>query len=79
MIDKAFSAPKCVWLVRISQHSNRWLKKMWCAIPGPRLADLSDIWGEEHLNLERENCSDFEKQSKSGKVPKDAPTVDEID
>ena len=40
---------------------------MWGAIPGPRVEDLSDKWGEELLSLEKENSSDFEKQSTNGK------------
>ena len=40
---------------------------------------MSDIWESGLLSPERENSSDFERQSTSGKIPKDALAVDEID
>ena len=79
MIGKAFSVPKCVRLARTSHRSHQVLGKMRRALAGPRVDDLSKIWGEELLNLKRESNSDFEKQSTSGKVSNKAPAMDEID
>ena len=79
IMDKAFSGPKCVRLAKLSHHSHRLPKKIWSAVAGPRMDDLSDIWGEALLRLEREITSDFETQTRSGKVPKDAPAVDKTD
>ena len=45
MIDKAFSVFKCLRLARMSYHAHQLLKKLWGAVPGPRLDDLSDTWG----------------------------------
>ena len=75
MIDNAFSVSKCVRLVRIPRHSWQLLKKMWGALPGPRLEDLNDTWGEEILSLQMENLSEFEKQSPSVEVLKNARAV----
>ena len=44
-----------------------------------RVEDLSDICGEELLSFEKENSSDFEKQSASGKTLNTAQAVDEND
>ena len=63
MIDKAFFEPKCVRLARTSHRPHRLLREMWGAVSGTKVDDVSDIWGEELLNLEKENNSDFEKQS----------------
>ena len=59
MIDKAFSVPNCVQLARNSLHSHQLLNKMRGAVPGPRVVDLSDTWGEELLSLEKEKSSGF--------------------
>ena len=79
MIDKIFSVPKCVRLTRMSHHSHQLLQKMLGVVPGPRVEDLSDIWGEELLSLEKENSSDFEKQSARGKTLNNAQVKDEND
>ena len=63
MIEKVFAALKCVRLARMSHHSHQMLRRMLGAVPGPRVEDLSDTWGEELLSLEKENSSDFEMQS----------------
>ena len=44
LIDKAFSIPKCVRLVRMSHHSHRLLKKILGAVPGDQRENLSEIW-----------------------------------
>ena len=41
--------------------------------------DLSEIWGEEFLNLVKENTSDFERQNTIGKTTNSAQAVDEND
>ena len=43
------------------------------------MEDLSDIWGEELLSLERENTSDFERQNATGKTINCTQAVDEND
>ena len=68
MIDKVFFVPNCVRLARLSHHLHRLLRQMWGAVPGPRVDDLSDKWGEELLSLERDKSSYLEKQSTRGKV-----------
>ena len=45
MIDKAFSVFKCLRLAIMSYHAHQLLKKMWGAVPGPRVHDLSYTWG----------------------------------
>ena len=76
MIDMAFSEPKCVRLAGVPQDL---LMKMWGAVPGPRVEGLSDFWGEEILSLEKENSSDFEKQSTGGNVLNNGPAAEEND
>ena len=46
-------------LVEVSDHSHRLIRTMRVADPRLRVDDMSDIWGEELLSLERENSSDF--------------------
>ena len=48
-------------------------------MPGPRIEDLSDTWGEELLSLQKEISSDFEKHNSNCKVLLNAPAVDKID
>ena len=48
-------------------------------MPGPRLEDLSHIWGKEILSLEKENTSHFEKQNATGKMINNTQAVDEND
>ena len=79
IIDKAFSVPKCVRLRRMSHHSHRLLQMMPKVVPGNRVEDLSEIWGEELLNLEKENTSDFERQNAIGKATNNTQAVDVID
>ena len=50
LIDKAFSIPKCVRLVRMSHHSHRLLRKILGAVPGDQIEILSEVWGEELLS-----------------------------
>ena len=59
IIDKVFLVPRCVCLARVSHHSHQVLTKVWGAVLGLRVDDLSDIWGEELLSLAKENSSDF--------------------
>ena len=42
-------------------------------------ADLSEIWGEEHLGLESENTSDHERQNVIGRPMNEAPNLEEND
>ena len=70
MIDKAISVPKYVRRARMSYHSHQLLRKMFDAMPGPRVEYLSNIWGEKLLSIEKENSSNLEKQSASGKYSK---------
>ena len=79
MFDKVFAAPKCLRLSRMSHHSHQLLRRMLEVVPGPKLEDLSDTWGEELLSLEKENSSDFEMQSASGKTLNNTQAVDEND
>ena len=60
-------------------HSHRLLRKMWCAVLGPRVVVLSDIWGEKNFSLERGIFSYIEKQSTSDNVPNDVLAVDKTD
>ena len=76
MIDKAFSVPARVRLRRMSHHSHQQLKKKWPTVPGTRVEDLTDTWGDKLLSLERGNSSDLEKQSTNGKVIDNVPAVD---
>ena len=69
MNDKAFSVPKFVLLSRMLLR----------AVPGPKVENLSDIWGEELLKLEKEISSDIEKQTASGKTLKKARAVNDND
>ena len=43
LIDKTFSMPKCVRPARMSNHSNRPLKKILRAVPGDQRENLSEI------------------------------------
>ena len=79
MIDKAFSVPKCVQLARTSHQSHLLLRRMLGAVPGTGMEDLSETWVEELFSLEKENSSDFEKQSTGGKTLSNAQSVDEND
>ena len=49
------------------------------AVPGPRVEDLSDIWGEELSSLEREITSDFERQNATDKTINCTQAMDEND
>ena len=75
LIDKAFSVPKCVRLARMWNHSHQLLRKMLGAVPGDRREDLSEIWGEDFLSLEKENATDFERQNTIGKTTNNAQAV----
>ena len=46
LIDKVFSAPKCVRLARMSHQSHKLLRKILRAVLGNRREDLSEIWGK---------------------------------
>ena len=76
LIDKAFSVPKCVRLARMSNHSHQLLRKMLGAVPGDQREDLSEIWGEDFLSLEKKNASDFERQNTIEKTTNNAQAVD---
>ena len=47
------------------------------AVPGPRVEDLSDIWGEELLSLEKKNTRDFENQNAISKTINNTQAVEE--
>ena len=79
LIDKAFSVPKCVRLLRISHHSHRLLRKSLRTVPGEQRDNLSEIWGKEILGLEDENTSDFESQNTIGKPLNSNPAPEEND
>ena len=79
LIDKAFSVPKCVRLERMSNHSHRLLRKILGTVPGEQRDNLSEILGEELLNLEGENTSDFERQNTIGKPVNSTPVPEEND
>ena len=55
------------------------MKKIWGAVPTTMVDDLSEFSGVELLSYERENTSNFERQSSSGKVFKDALAVVKTD
>ena len=78
-VDKAFSVPKCVRLARMSHHSQRLLRKILGTVPRAQRDDLSEIWVEELLSLERENTSDFERQNATGKPMNIVPAQEEND
>ena len=42
------------------------LRKILGTVPREQRDDLSEIWGEEHLSLEDEKTSDFERQNTIG-------------
>ena len=46
LIDKVFSAPKCVRLAQMSHQSHKLLRKILGAVPGNQREDLSEIWGK---------------------------------
>ena len=77
LIDKAFSAPKCIRLARMSHHSHRLLRKIRGTVPREQRDDLSEIWGEELLSLESENTSNHERQNVIAKPVGGAPNVEE--
>ena len=79
LIYEAFSVPKCVRLARMSHHSHRMLQKMLGAVSVNRVEDLSEIWREELLSLEKENISHFERQNAFGKATSITQAVDEND
>ena len=79
LIDKAFSVPKCVRLARMSHHSHRLLRKIRGSMPREQRDDLSEIWGEELLSLEKENISDHERQNVIGIPVGGAPNMEEND
>ena len=79
LVDKAFSVPKCVRLARISHHSHKLLRKIRGTVPKELRDDLSEIWGEELLKLERENTSDHERQNVIGKPVGSAPNLEDND
>ena len=79
LVDKAFSASKCVRLARMAHHSHKLLKKILGTVPREQRDDLSKILGEELLNLEGENTSDFERQNTIGKPMNSAPAQEEND
>ena len=49
------------------------------AVPGDRREDMSEIWGEELMNLVKENSSDFERQNTIGKTTNSVRAVEEND
>ena len=67
------SVPNCVRLARMSHHSHRLLRKILGTVSREQRDDLIEIWGEELLNLENENTSDFERQNTIGKPINSAP------
>ena len=79
LIHKAFSVPKCVRLTRMSHHSHRLLRKMLGVVPEDQCEDLSEIWVEELLSLEKLNASDLDRQNTIGKTTINAQAVDEVD
>ena len=79
LVDKAFSAPKCVRLARMSHHSHRLLRKILGTLLRAQRDDLSEIWGEELLSLGDENRSDFERQNVIGKPMSSVPAPEEDD
>ena len=60
----------------MSHHSHQLLRKLWGAVTGPRARDFCDNWEEEFLSPEKENLSDFKKQSTSGKAENNALAAD---
>ena len=48
------------------------------AVPEPSVEDLGDTWGEELLSVEKENSSEFEKQSMICMVLNNAPAIYKI-
>ena len=79
LIDKAFSVSKCVRLSRILHHSHKLLRKILGAVPADQREDLSEVWGEELWSLEKENTSDFERQSTIENAMNSAPALEEND
>ena len=79
LVDKAFSVPKCVRLARMSHHSHKLLRKIKGTVPKELRDDLSEIWGEDLLKLERENTSDHERQNVIGKPVGSTPNLEDND
>ena len=79
LVDKAFSVPKCVRLARMSHHSHKLLRKIKGTVPKEFRDDLSEIWGEDLLKLERENTSDHERQNVIGKPVGSTPNLEDND
>ena len=77
------------WMCRIREflfrrHSqfrlmDYFMTKIWGAVPTTMVDDLSEFLGVELLSYERENTSNFERQSSSAKVLKDALAVVKTD
>ena len=79
LVDKAFPVPKCVRLVRMSQHSHRLLRKILGTVPKAQRDDLGEIWVDELLSLGDENRSDLERQNAIGKPMGNVPMPEEDD
>ena len=75
IVDQAFSVPKCVRLVRMSEL----LCKMFSAVPERTKEGLESILGKKFMGYVSGNFSDFERQKQRGSTVTDYNTVDEND
>ena len=76
-IDQLFSAPKWVRLSKRSGKPHELLMKILRAVPERSRDELEKIVGENFVNLNDGNVSDFQKRKASGKMANDFITVDE--
>ena len=63
----------------MSHHSHKLLRKIKGTVPKELRDDLSEIWGEDLLKLERENTSDHERQNVIGKPVGSTPNLEDND
>ena len=62
IVYQAFSVPKCVRLVRMSEKSDNLLIKMFSAVPERTKEELESILGKKFMGYATGNFSDFERQ-----------------
>ena len=79
IVDQAFSLPKCVRLVRMSEKSYEVLCKMLSAVLERTKEELELILGRKFMGYVSGNFSDFERQKQRGSTVTDYNTVDEND
>ena len=79
IVNQAFSVPKCVRLVRMSEKSYELLCKMFSAVLEKTKEDLESILGKKFMGNASGNVSDFERQNQKGSTVTAYNAVDEND